>query len=299
MYDPHPSPLRYPGGKTSLTEFLSRTIRLNGLQGGAYVEPFAGGAGAALGLLFSEKVSEIYINDKDPRIHAFWKSILHHTEEFLERLEETPITVHMWKKQKEVVRSPDQHPVVEVGFATFYLNRCNRSGVLNGGPIGGMKQDGEYKISARFNKDRLRKRIEKIALYSERIKVYNNDAVTFLMRIFAKNRVGKDTSLVYMDPPYFEKARRLYAFYFHEADHERLATYLNNKADFRWIISYDDSPSVRELYSGCSKLVLTNYSVHSARIGRELLISSPSCSLPTRPFPDRTSGRSKAAQACS
>jgi DNA adenine methylase len=299
MYDPHPSPLRYPGGKSSLTEFLSRTIRLNGLEGGTYVEPFAGGAGAALGLLFSEKVCEICINDKDPCIHAFWKSILDHTEEFLERLEQTPVTVRTWKKQKSILRSPHQHPLVEVGFATFYLNRCNRSGVLNAGPIGGMKQDGEYRISVRFNKDRLRKRIEKIALYRERIKVRNLDAVTFLRRIFEKDRIRKDSSLVYMDPPYFEKARRLYAFYFHEADHERLATYLNNNADFRWIISYDDSPSVRELYSACSKLVLRNYSVHSARIGRELLISSRSCSLPTRPFPDRTSARSKVAQPCS
>lgn len=285
MYDRHPSPLRYPGGKTSITEFLSKAIRLNRLEGGTYIEPFAGGAGAALGLLFSERVSEVNINDRDPCIYAFWKSLLRHTEEFLEKLKRTPVTVQTWKEQKAIVRDTRKRSLVDLGFATFYLNRCNRSGVLNAGPIGGMKQDGNYGIDVRFNKDRLRKKLEKIALYKDRIRVWNLDGVAFLRRLFKKRGTSRDVSLVYMDPPYFEKAHRLYSFYFREADHERLADYLNQYADFRWIISYDDTPSVRRLYSGSKSVLFKSYSVHSIRIGRELIISSRNCILP-RKSPD-------------
>lgn len=277
MYDSHPSPLRYPGGKTFLTDFLSQTIRVNRLDGGIYVEPFAGGAGAALGLLFSERVSKIHINDKDPCIYAFWRAILDYSDEFLELLQKSPVSVRMWKRQKLILRDRRKHSTLEVGFATFYLNRCNRSGVLNAWPIGGINQDGNYKIDARFNKRRLRQKIEKIALYKNRISVWNADAITFLERVFKKRGVSKARTLVYMDPPYFEKARSLYSFYFRDADHERLAKYLNQLADFRWIISYDDAPQIRKLYTGKKKVLAKNYSVRSVRIGRELIISSGNC----------------------
>ena len=276
----YPSPLRYPGGKTSLKVFLSETVRINGLNECTYIEPFAGGAGAGLALLFSERVSEIYINDKDPCIVAFWRAILSHSDEFLKLISKTPLSVQVWRRQKSILRHRHKHSMLKVGFATFYINRCNRSGVLNAGPIGGINQDGDYKIDARFNKEGLKSKIEKIALYKNRIRVWNQDAVTFLKRVFKSSRLDKEKSLVYMDPPYFEKAKRLYPLYLKEADHRRLAQYLNQKADFRWIVSYDDTEPVRKLYSQTSNSFTKKYSVHSARIGRELLISSPNCELP-------------------
>lgn len=280
MYDPYPSPLRYPGGKTFLKQFLCQAIQANGLEGGVYVEPFAGGAGAALGLLFSERVSEIHINDIDPCIYAFWKTVLEHTGPFLELLEKTSVTVGAWKKQKSVLRDYYGHSVLEVGFATFFVNRCNRSGVFNAGPIGGIRQEGDYKIDVRFNKERLKKKIEKIALYKERITAWNLDGVALLSEIFATRSIRKDDCLVYMDPPYFRKAETLYSFYFTQTDHERLADCLNRSAGFRWILSYDDRAKVRRLYPGRKKILFRSYSIHSTRIGRELMISSRNCVLP-------------------
>jgi DNA adenine methylase len=280
MYAPFPSPLRYPGGKTFLKGFLAETIRLNQITGGAYVEPYAGGAGAALSLLFTECVSDIHINDKDPCIYSFWKAILNDTERFLERLDRTPISVKTWKEQKSIMRSPKSNSELDLGFATFFLNRCNRSGVLNGGPIGGLRQDGEYNMRVRFNKEGLRDRIHKIGLYRDRISAWNLDGVQFLKSMFTQGRIDATKSLVYMDPPYFKKAERLYSHYFEDSDHLQLSEYLNLQTDFRWVVSYDDTSMIRRLYSGAKKAFRRGYSVHSVKVGRELIMASRNCVLP-------------------
>src|SRR6266850_6262136 len=235
----HPSPLRYPGGKSSVAPFLARTLELNSLQGGIYVEPFAGGAGAALKLLFSEVVSAIYLNDKDRLIFSFWKSVLDHTDDFLRMLADCRVNVVTWRKQREIVRNASEHSTLEVGFATFFLNRCNHSGVLNGGPIGGLRQDGNYKINARFNKTELARRIERLHLYRERIRISRLDALKFLDQVFESKNIDPKKCLVYLDPPYLEKAHPLYPLYFKTSDHVRLAKFLSKKVDYHWIISYE------------------------------------------------------------
>ncbi len=276
----HQSPLRYPGGKSAVAPFLARTIELNSLEGGTYIEPFAGGAGAALKLLFSERVSQIYLNDKDPLIFNFWKSVLNHTEDFLRMLAHCKVSVTTWKKQREILRSSSEYSTLEVGFATFFLNRCNHSGVLNGGPIGGMRQRGSYKITARFNKIELANRVERLHLYRERIRISKVDAIKFLVGVFRSKRVDPRKCLVYLDPPYLEKAERLYHLYFQKSDHVRLADFLGRSLDFHWIVSYDDVTPIRRLYTASKKKVLKKYSLHSARVGKELLIASPNCILP-------------------
>ena len=176
---------------------------------------------------------------------------------------------------------------MEVGFATFYLNRCNRSGVLNAGPIGGLKQDGNYKIDVRFNKRELRRKVEKIGLFRDRIKVFNCDGVEFLRQLGQEPTFCTSRSLVYMDPPYFRKASTLYEHFFKDEDHVRLATYLQTEAKYRWILSYDDNAMVRRLYSGRKDWIKANYTVREFRRGRELIISSHACRLP-----DSAHGRS-------
>jgi DNA adenine methylase len=276
----YPSPFRYPGGKTALAPLLAETIRVNGLEGGAYLEPFAGGAGLALALLFSEIVSEIHLNDLDRRIYSFWASVLRQPAPFLDRLDRVQVTVAEWRRQKEIMRNWRAAKILDLGFATFFINRCNRSGVFNAGPIGGYDQSGNYKIDVRFNRAGLRRKIERIILYRERIKVWNVDAVEFLKRVFQNGGLRRNRSLVYMDPPYFEKAQRLYPLYFKDADHARLATYLNCQKRMRWLVSYDDTEEIRCLYSGTKNLLFMNYFLHSVRVGRELFIPSHNCKLP-------------------
>jgi DNA adenine methylase len=160
------SPLRYPGGKQILGSVLARIITENRLEGSIYAELYAGGAGAALSLLYWEYVSKLYLNDADPCIYAVWRSILDHTDEFCKRIRDVALTTDEWKKQKAIYTNYAENSILDIGFATFYLNRTNRSGIIkNGGPIGGYDQSGPWKIDARFSRPGLIERVERIALY--------------------------------------------------------------------------------------------------------------------------------------
>lgn len=275
------SPLRYPGGKSRLFHLLAALIAANDLKDGIYAEPYAGGAGAALALLFSERVERIMINDIDARVIAFWIAILKHTRRFLRKLNDTPITLDEWDEQRKIYLNPKRHSEFKVGFATFYLNRCNRSGILtNAGPIGGKDQSGRWKIDARFNKVELARRIQRIALYKERIATFNMDAIDFLRQEIINNGICH-RCLVYLDPPYYVKGKKLYLNYYQHDDHAQLARFISKQKGFRWILSYDNSPEIRELYSGMNQMSFNlKYSAHTAKVGSELLIYNRAIEVP-------------------
>lgn len=284
------SPLRYPGGKAILSEFLADVIESNGLQDGAYVEPYAGGAGAAFNLLFGEHVQRIVLNDADPCIFAFWKAVLNRKDELIRLIKETPVTIDEWKRQRDIYRHQARHSRINVAFASFYLNRCNRSGIMvNGGPIGGFDQRGKWKLDARYNRTELIRRIEKIHLYRDRIEIHNLDAIDFLKNVVAQSEEIRNT-LVYLDPPYFLKGRELYLNHYQPEDHAQLAAFIKRQG-FRWIMSYDDMAEIRSLYEDCNTIpFLIDYSAHSRKQGKELLVYMDDLVLPyTRP--EKAKGR--------
>jgi DNA adenine methylase len=179
----HFTPLRYPGGKAKLAEYVKALMKENRLLDGEYVEPYAGGAAIALELLFHEYVSCVHINDVSVPVYSFWKSVLEHTEDLCRLIMETPLTVKAWDAQKRILSHLDEHDEREIGFATFFLNRTNRSGILNGGIIGGRDQTGPWKIDARFNARELVQRVEAIAGMRHRIKLTRQDALKFLEHV--------------------------------------------------------------------------------------------------------------------
>jgi len=136
------TPLRYPGGKQKLAPFILEVMKENELVGGHYAEPYAGGAGVAIDLLLSGKVSHIHLNDTCPGIYAFWRSVLTQTEALCRRISRASMTIEEWRRHKEILSRPTEHEQIDVGFSMFYLNRCNRSGIISGGVIGGLKQGG-------------------------------------------------------------------------------------------------------------------------------------------------------------
>ncbi len=251
------TPLRYPGGKRKLFSFLCDLIEHNGLRGAHYVEPFAGGAGLALSLLMSDCVKVIHLNDLDVAIYTFWKVVLEAPEELCKQIRETAVDVATWERQREVIEHPDQYSAIEVAFATLFLNRTNRSGILRGGIIGGKKQDGKWKMDARFNKGELIRRIRRIALYRDRIRVYNQEAIQFLQNIFQWVPTS-EKCLIYADPPYYAKGHTLYYNHYQAKDHQRLAQTMRNLA-CPWIISYDDVDAVYDLYQNIPYL---RYQLH-------------------------------------
>lgn len=268
------SPLRYPGGKWRFFPVFERLIELNDLEGLAYAEPYAGGASLALSLLFEELVSDVFLNDIDPAIYAFWDVVVHRNKEFLELLDSVPITAREWERQKKTYNARPTDKLI-LGFSSFYLNRTNYSGILNGGMIGGKNQTGEWKLDARFNRQRLRDQIEKIGIYKERIHISGEDALVFL----ASKKFPADC-LIYLDPPYLNKGRRLYHNAYKRDDHENVS-----KAIFRlksdWIVSYDDTASINELYRNVrSRRVSLLHTARASHSGKEVLFFSPSMRIP-------------------
>jgi DNA adenine methylase len=266
------SPLRYPGGKFKIVGYFKKILARNFLYDCTYVEPYTGGASVALSLLMEEYVSKIIINDIDKSIYAFWYSVLNHTDELCSLIQKTPITVSMWQKQKKIQSRRNECTMLELGFSTFFLNRTNRSGIINAGCIGGKSQLGEWKINARFNKNDLIERIRKIALYKDRIELYNLDAVA-LINLLKKD--SKKKYLFYLDPPYYVKGKELYLNFYSGDDHKKIATTIQNIDDSSWIITYDNVMPIRALYNNFPKKIFKlNYSAGRACSGEEIMIFS-------------------------
>ncbi len=267
----HYSPLRYPGGKARLTDFLAELISSKSdNEDVVFVEPFAGGAGAALTLLCTGKVSKIVINDLDPAIYAFWKTAVHNTEYLIRKIRRTEVSISEWRKQQSIYRNKTSNEA-KLAFATFFLNRTNRSGIIEGGPIGGFDQKGEWKLNARFNKEALINRLKTIQSFQEQIEVTNLDGIRLLKQIQQKKSY-KD-HFIFIDPPYIEKGQLLYLNHYQKKNHESLATFLDTSI-LDWVMTYDDTPLVHELYSGKAvKKFKIPHTAHSRKIGKEVIIS--------------------------
>lgn len=268
-----PSPLRYPGGKTILYDKVQKIIENNNLSSSTYIEPFAGGAGLALKLLFNNDVSSIIINDGDYAIYCIWYNILYNTEEFIQKIDNLTISLDEWSIQKEIYKNKENYDILDVGLATLFLNRTNRSGIIKGGPIGGSKQNGNYKIDCRFNKKAIISKIQKIAEYKEKIKLYNLDVMEFIDTIIIHY---KNNSFTYFDPPYIQKGPELYKNFFKYENHEMLANKINeNLEKYNWIITYDDNLLVNELYKDYRlERFKLPYSAGNNKNGNEIMIYS-------------------------
>lgn len=266
------SPLRYPGGKGKLAIYFKELFETNSLNGGIYVEPYVGGASIALSLLIEGYASKVIINDKDKSIFAFWYSVLNYSEELCSLIKKTPVNLNVWKKQKRIQKEKDNYDLLTLGFSTFFLNRTNYSGILNAGAIGGKSQKGIWKINARFNKKNLIKRIKKISLYKDKIKLYNMDAVE-LIKIL-KNKLPKET-LFYLDPPYYNKGKELYLNYYLDRDHKLIAEEINKAKKQKWVITYDDVELIKQLYKKNKQINYSLvYSVGKLKKGKEIMIFS-------------------------
>lgn len=259
------TPLRYPGGKRKLAGFMSRLILSNGLMGCDYAEPYAGGAGLAIELLQRGAVKNLWLNDIDKGIASFWRLLLDQSGLLCELIENTEVTIDEWVRQKKNIRSED--PILK-GFATFFLNRTNRSGIIKGGVIGGRKQEGEWKLDCRFNKNDLIKRILSIAEMRDRIHFYNLDAIDFLDSVIPRNT---NSILFNLDPPYYVKGAGLYTNFYKDKDHLKVSKFIR-KEDRPWIVSYDNHEFIRSIYSGC-KFIEYNltYTAHRKTVGREIM----------------------------
>ncbi|MCC4908464.1 DNA adenine methylase [Microbacterium sp. cx-59] len=262
------TPLRYPGGKSRLAGFLRSLIEVGGWTDREYAEPYGGGAGAALTLLMDKVVPRIAINDLDPAVHEFWRAVVDQSDRFSDKVRSVPLTLDEWRTQKAIYRDPEANGF-DRGFAMFYLNRTNRSGVLHAGVIGGQKQGGKYLIDARFNREDLAARVEAIGARSDDISVTSMDGAEFI-----RSKLGEG-AFVYADPPYYEKGALLYLNAFDDAAHSALAKLLTDNPDAIWLLTYDDCAAIRKLYRGRYQGTFElPYSAHRAERAQELMVMS-------------------------
>jgi DNA adenine methylase len=268
------TPLRYPGGKARFAPLVADLMHQNGLSGGHYLEPYAGGAGVALELLFEGVAEEVHINDADPAVCDFWKAATAQPEELIQMVEREPITMDAWHHWRAVMFQQVEAGALERGFATLFMNRCNRSGILKGGVIGGKKQDGNYTLDARFMRDVLVARLRRIAEHASRIHVYGEDALKLLKRC---HQFLPSRALVYLDPPYYVKGQGLYRNFYEHDDHLAIAKLLQSSAFRRkWMVSYDNVEEIRTMYPYAQTLCYgLNYTAQRRYQGAEIMLFAP------------------------
>lgn len=274
------SPLRYPGGKGRLGPWVASLLKANHLEGGCYVEPYAGGAGVAMYLLLRNHVRRIVINDADPVIYAFWRTIVQEPEALIHEIRTRAPTMETRAYAKDVLANMEEHSTSEIAFATFFLNRTSRSGILNAGVIGGKAQSGKYKLDARYNRPDLIARIQAIAAERQRIQVYGLDAIDFLNKVAPKL---PKKSLIYLDPPYYLKGSQLYRNFYEHDDHIDVATVAKGLMH-PTLITYDAAPEIRKIYKGVKSTLLSlHYSTHTARPFTSEVMFYAGLTLPTPP----------------
>ena len=266
---PNYSPLRYPGGKSKLYNLIEDVVCHYADFVTTYVEPFAGGASVALGLLLNQKVNKIIINDINIGVYSFWRSVCQDTEDLLRLITDTDVNIDNFNKQKLIYRNESQYSP-ELGFATFFLNRTCYSGILNAGPIGGYHQTGKYLLDARYKKKSLIDKIEKIARFASNIEVYNLDILDFVKLVIA----DKKDVFTYFDPPYYVKGKELYTNFLNHDDHKKICDSIS-KLKTPWLLSYDNIGYISDIYRDFPQFEFNmSYTINSKknRIGTELLI---------------------------
>lgn len=269
------SPLRYPGGKTQLSKFLIELLEYNNLDDIVYAEPFSGGFGAGLELLFSRKVRKVLINDFDIAIYSIWYAIFNETDRFIQEVLTIEITIEEWKKQKEVYESlkTSEEYSFELAFATYFLNRTNVSGIITGGPIGGINQEGKYKLDCRFNKINLAEKLREISKWKEKIELSNLEANDFIEKVLLK--YSPKEIFIFFDPPYYEQGKNLYTNFFEHDDHVQLKQKIDELKYYYWILTYDYHEEISDIYLDYNQyLYKINYSANKVRKANELLIHS-------------------------
>lgn len=268
------SPLRYPGGKTKLLPYISKFIDRNALEGYTYVEPFAGGCGIALGLLYENKVEKIIINDYDKSIYAFWYSVLNHCEELCNLIENTSLDIDEWKIQRMIQTSKEKiSDLLILGFSTLYLNRTNRSGIIKAGVIGGKFQNGNYKMDCRFNKPDIIERIKLIHSMKDKIQLYNYDAVNLIKMLSDMD----NKFFIYYDPPYYEKGQSLYVNFYDHSNHLELSEFIKTNSIDRWIVSYDNVTQIQKMYTPHRHVQYElSYTAQKKYTGKEIMFFSDS-----------------------
>jgi DNA adenine methylase len=279
------SPLRYPGGKARMAPWLTETFE--SLQWPMdveiWLEPFGGGAGAALTALTTGKVPEAWIVEANPALAAFWTTVMNDGPALASRVERIEPTLTLFQESRHNVAAALTGECIDpfnLGLAAFILNRCSRSGMIlpSVGPIGGKAQAGQHTIGARFNAAALADRIRAVHALGDRFKVFAGDGIRFLEDL--PDSGVQDEVFCFVDPPYIGVGNDLYAVGMDGDLHQRLARALN-RLTAPWLLTYDAHSRIPVLYPDSEVIEFDiPHTAGSSRVGTEYLVLGPGMRLP-------------------
>lgn len=270
------SPLRYPGGKATIAQHLGDVYLA---QDGhmpieIWIEPFAGGAGAALDLLTRDVVDEAWLIDAHPALAAFWGTVIDDGERLAAVVAATVPTMQLWEQSREVLEAGDVG-TFDLAYAAFVINRCSRSGIVapRSGPMGGRHQTGRYTIASRFNGPPLADRILHVHSLRSRLRVHHGDGIGYIEQLNDSGIV--DEVVLFVDPPYIREGNRLYANGLDPAAHQRLSAALH-ATEARWLLTYDNHCDVQDVLYPDHRVVPFNIrnTANRARLATELAVLS-------------------------
>jgi DNA adenine methylase len=279
------SPLRYPGGKARMAPWLTETFESLRwpMDVEIWLEPFGGGAGAALTALTTGKVPEAWIVEANPALAAFWTTVMNDGPALATRVEHIAPTLASFQEARQKVAAAlagEQIDIFELGLAAFILNRCSRSGMIlpTVGPIGGKAQGGLHTISARFNAEALADRIRAVHALGDQFKVFAGDGISFLEDL--PDSGVQDEVFCFVDPPYIGVGNDLYAVGMDGNLHQRLADALN-RLTAPWLLTYDAHPQIPQLYPDSDVVEFDiPHTAGASRVGTEYLVLGPGMGLP-------------------
>ncbi len=229
------SPFRYAGGK-----FYARKLILEHIvEHERYIEPFAGG-----GSIFfaKEKVAFNLLNDVDEELINCYLHIRDHVNDLIALLDGIPATKENHHFYKNLYKPSNS---LERAFRWYYLNRTSYSGIMN--PVNCYWGYGaKYSMQPKNWPIHLRRCSEKL------------QGVMLSCRDFEDViEAAPDGAFLFVDPPYFNADQeKFYVYSFNSESHTRLARVLRkHSARLKFLLTYDNSPEVRELYEWADVIV--------------------------------------------
>ena len=263
------SPLRYPGGKSKALDKIIPHIPLDISE---YREPFVGGGSVCLAVkqLFDSRIKQYWINDLNFDLYCFWLYAKIEVESFADEVDRIKQKytdgreLFIYFTRKDLKLSDFERAV-----RFFVLNRITFSGTVDSG---GYSQQA---FDKRFTDSSIA-RLRNLSIHLSSIHITHGDYEDLLFK-------DGENVFIFLDPPYLSATKsKLYGLKgdLHTAfDHQRFADRMN-QCQHKWLITYDDSPEVRNLFKFANitewtlQYGMNNYKQKCAAQGRELLIKN-------------------------
>ena len=258
----NPSILRYPGGKTRAVKTLLPILKGSEVL----ISPFFGGG--SLEFAFANAGGTVHGCDFFKPVANFWQQVKENPQsvacEVAKYLPLAKEDFYMLQQRHMATTDP-----VEMAAQFYVLNRSSFSGsTLSGG------MSPEHR---RFTVSSI-KRLDDFVM--PRVEVTNADMFDWLPTVLRKYARRKDTTIVYLDPPYWIEGDSLYGDKgsTHKGfDHVALAKMLKalDKRGIKWLLSYNNSDEVKNMYAGYKQTEPQwSYGMSKDKSAKELLVYS-------------------------